>query len=204
MTIVVAVAGPTVVSASVHRTPTLTDLLTELWTGILTAKAEGNPFNGGDRCNKLADGSVLAPFGGEGPDFSCDVAVGTKVFVIAYSTECSTVEESPYYGKNEPSLRACARRAMSRLYAPKISVDNQPALISKVRTDLIQGTLPADNLFGLPESTPIKSTGLGWVTLIPALCAGQHVIRAQVSGKDAYGNAVPGVTTTINVSSGGH
>jgi len=206
---VVMVAGfaapSTAAATTSHRNPSLSDLLTELWTDILTAPADGNPFNGGDRCNYLANGRVLAPFGGGVTDFSCDVVAGTKIFVIAYSAECSDAElGTPYYGEDERSLRKCATKALSRLYAPRIAVDRHPVRISKVRTDFIEELLPADNLFGLSAGTPIKSSGLGWVTLVPPLSVGQHKIAVKISGLDAYGNPVQGITTTINVRPAGH
>lgn len=182
------------------RPASTSDLLTELWTKILTQPATGNPFNGGDQCNSLDGGRVLGPFGGATEPYGCTAPAGTKLFVIAYSAECSTAEAPPYHGWNEPSLRACAARAMRHLRHPSITINGRAAPISLVRTDLIRGVLPADNLFGQDPGTPITSAGQGWVTLTRPLSPGVYTIKESVAGKDAFGNPVAPITTTVTVT----
>ena len=194
----ISVVGSTAAQASSHRDPSLSDLLTEMWTKILLSPAAGNPFNGGDSCIALDEGRVVVPFGLPSPQ-KCTVQVGTKIMIIAYSAECSDAEIGTAYGaEGERDLRKCASNAMKNLKHPQISFDGRSARISKVRTDLIQGALPADNLFG-PDPDTITSAGQGWVTLIPAPCLGLHRIDEKVDGTDVDGHTVPGVTTYITV-----
>jgi len=119
---------------------------------------------------------------------------------VAYSAECSNAEEPPYFGWNEPSLRACAARAMKNLENPSISINGRPAPISLVRTDYIRGVLPADNLFGADADTRIKSAGQGWVTLTRPLPPGTYTVNESVSGTNAFGETVAPITTTVTIT----
>jgi hypothetical protein len=203
LTVALGGFGSSTAWAGGGRNSGASDLLTELWTKILTSPAAGNPFNGGDQCNSLDRGRVLAPFGGGTEPYSCTAPVGTRLLVIAYSAECSTAEDPPFHGWNEPSLRACAARAMKNLSDPSITINGRAAPIGLVRTDLIRGVLPADNLFGKDAGTPITSAGQGWLTVTRPLPPGVYTIDEHVAGTDAYGHPVVGITTTVTITGRG-
>ena len=78
-----------------------------LWKQVLETPTPDNPFTGGDPCVDL--GGVVAPFAPFSTTIECTVTQGTKVFVTAFTSECSTLEAgTPFFGSNPPELRACA------------------------------------------------------------------------------------------------
>jgi len=208
MTIVlVGLAAPSTgsASASALNEAKLGNLLGVLWTNILQTPKPQNPFTpGGDRCVDLGGnphGRIVAPFGLQPPPIRCTVEPGTMIFVAVYSAECSTVEDKPFHGTDEASLRACARVADAGLSNPNVTVDGQVVPVTEVETALLKLTLPTDNIFGTKRPTA-KSVGHGWVALVHPLPSGKHKIKLRIDGTDAYGNAIDPVTTTIIVKSG--
>src|SRR3954449_3540475 len=105
--VVAAIAAVTAPSAAAVPDRQLSGLLGDMWTTILETPVADNPFTGGDPCIQLG-ANIVAPFGG-GSEFTCVVKPGTRVFMAAYSAECSTVEDPPFHGDNEDELRGCAR-----------------------------------------------------------------------------------------------
>jgi hypothetical protein len=123
-----------------------------MWTTVLQTPAADNPFTGGDPCIDL--GGVVAPFAG-GANFTCTVKPGTKIFVAAFSSECSTVEPPPFHGDDEASLRACALAADAGLNTPTVMLDGRPVALTEVQTPLLNFVLPAGHIFdpSLPAGT---------------------------------------------------
>jgi hypothetical protein len=161
---------------------------------VLQTPIAQNPFTGGSPC--VALGRTLAPFGGAS-DKSCTVKPGTNIFVAASSVECSNVEDPPFFGEDEPQLRACAKREDVKV-APIVTVDGKSVPVTEVETPLLNIDLPKDNIFGKPEGTQGLSVGHGWVTLLHPLTPGTHTIVIT-------GAVLPGTfTTTINVVQPGH
>ena len=152
-----------------------------LWTAVLETPTAQNPFTGGDPCVQL-DGAVapVAPLGTE--SVTCTVTTGTKIFVLGWTSECSTVEPPPYFGTDEPSLRACARAVDAQLDPPTVMVDGRPLPVVEVETALLDVVLPADNIFGQPAGTAALSVGHGWVALLHPLPPGTHEIVIHVTG----------------------
>ena len=102
----VVVAGSPVAATS-HRN--LGHTLGVLWKTVLATPTPQNPWAGGSPCIDLG-GGIVSPFPPpKTTSITCTVKAGTKIFVVAYSSECSTVELPPYFGSNEAELRACAR-----------------------------------------------------------------------------------------------
>jgi hypothetical protein len=164
-------------------------MLGDLWTTVLEMPTPENPFAGGSPCVYLGD--TLAPFGPNGAE-SCAVERGTKIFVTAWSTECSTFEGS---GTTEAELRACARAADEGITTHTVAVDGQPTPISEVETDLLNIHLPKDNIFGLTGADRNGgSVGHGWVTLLDPLTPGTHAIEIHIGG-----TVNSDITTTIIV-----
>src|SRR6185295_367315 len=99
-----------------------------------------NPFTGGDPCIELGANTV-APFAG-GAEFTCDVKPGTRIFVAAYSAECSTVEGN---GDTEDELRKCARDQVALQGSVTATLDGRPIALTQVRTALLNFVLPPAN-----------------------------------------------------------
>lgn len=150
----VAIAAATVApSAAAAPERQLSNTLGALWTTVLQTPAASNPFTGGDPCIQL--GHAVSPFAG-GEQVTCTVKPGTKIFVVGWSSECSTVEGTPYHGDDEASLRLCAYSVDAGLNTPAVSLDAKPVELTKVQTALLDFVLPPGHIFD------------------PALAAGTH------------------------------
>ncbi len=80
--------------------------------------------------------------------------------------------------------------------APSVTVDDKSVPVTEAETPLLNITLPANNIFGLPSGTTGLSVGHGWVTLLHPLTPGTHTIEIVVTGK------LTTITTTIVVEPG--
>lgn len=139
--------------------------LAVLWTTVLETPSAQNSFGSGGPAFACWDlGGTVAPFAPVSVD-SCTVKPGTKMFVAATSFECSTFEGN---GTTEAELRTCARQSDVQV-APAVTVDGKSVPVGEVETPLLNVTLPADNLFGLPSGTEGQSVAHGWVTLLNPL-----------------------------------
>ena len=169
---------------------------------MLETPTPDNPFTGGDPCVDL--GHIVAPFASTAA--TCTVKAGTKVFMTAWSSECSTVEGPPYFGRNEQELRECARAADEGYTLLTITVDGQPVPVTEVETGLITADLPVDNIFGVDvNSVPTAlSVGHGWVALLNPMTPGTHEIVIHVVGTDVFGTDVDFTTTTTLIVTPGH
>jgi hypothetical protein len=163
--------------ASANPDTRLGGTLGDLWTTVLETPTPENPFAGGDPCVDL-DG-ILAPLGPTGVE-SCTVERGTKIFAVAWTTECSTFEGN---GTTEAELRACARAAAQGITTATITVDTESVPVSEVETELLTIHLPKDNIFGLTGGDRRGlSVGHGWVALLDPLTPGTHTIVIHVAG----------------------
>ena len=183
------VASAPAVSAQSNK---LESTLTEMWTTVLELPTPDNPFGGGGSASACIDlGGTLAPFAG-GPEFSCTVKPGTKLFIIGYSAECSSWEGQ---GDEEAVLRECAHDQVATAVGedgPVVTVDGKVLPLQPIDTPFMQDiVLPADNLFGLPAGEPGVSVGFGWVARVNPLPPGTHTITDNSS-----------FTTTIIVQPG--
>jgi hypothetical protein len=192
--VVAAIAAVTAPSAAAVPDRQLSGLLGDMWTTILETPVADNPFTGGDPCIQLG-ANIVAPFGGES-EFTCVVKPGTRVFVAAYSAECSTVEEPPFHGDNEAELRNCARDNVVEFEPVTATLDGRPIALTQVQTALLNFVLPPDNIFGLEAGTTGQSVGDGWVALLHPLTPGSHEIQIFTNGNDLAN------TTTIEVQPG--
>ena len=158
---------------------------------MLETPAPQNPFAsdppppGAETCFDLG-GRILSAFG-PGAE-SCTVKPGTKIFVVAWSAECSTFEGD---GATEAELRACALRRDRGITAHTVAVDGNSVPVSEVETGLLKVRLPEDNIFmkrGADRSG--LSVAHGWVTLLHPLPPGTHTIEIHIAGTGADGKPV--------------
>jgi hypothetical protein len=199
--------GPPVVAAPAASRNLLERRLGDLWTTVLELPTPQNPFGSTDYCVELrrnrSGPQLVAPFAPFGVEsVTCVVPPRTELFVTVYTTECSTLEEPPYYGEDEAELRACARAADSEIAVTELAVDDVAVEPTEVETRLLRVRLPADNIFGLPARTRAESVGHGWVAALRPLSSGVHVITLHAEGTDVFGEPVDFTnTTTIIVTS---
>ena len=133
-----------------------------LWTTILETPTPDNPFgSGGPQCFVLG-GKIVAPFGGG--SFTCTVKAGTRIFIAAWTTECSTFAgDCGGPGSNEAQLRAAAEAADAGITAT-VTINGEPVPLSSVETGLLTIHLPQDNIFGL------QGGRTEWALRRPRLC----------------------------------
>jgi hypothetical protein len=187
--VVTAIAAVTAASAAAvpHR-QRFGQLLGDMWTTTIQTPASGDP------CRKLG-ANIVAPFNG-GKEFTCIVKPGTKVFVAAYSAECSTVELAPYYGADENAMRSCASKNVAELEPISATLDGRPIALTHVQTALLNFVLPPDNILNpkAAAGTTGQSVGAGPVALLHPLTPGSHEIKI------FYGDQL--AITTVKVQPG--
>ncbi len=153
----------------------LASLLGDLWERVLETPASDSPLAAGEPWCVDLDG-VVAPFTLDpAAPPTCTVETGTKIFVAAVTVECSTVEEPPYYGRDEAELRQCVRALDAAQGAITVSVDGEPVALTEVETALLTLDLPEDNILGVPAQQAL-SVASGSVALLHPLPPGTHEI----------------------------
>ena len=164
------------VAPSASAAPTnLGKTLGNLWTTVLETPTPDNPFGGGGPQCVVLGGKIVAPFGGG--SFTCTVKAGTRIFIAAWTTECSTFERN---GTTEAALRACAVGADEEVTAT-VTINGEPVPLSSVETGLLTIHLPQDNIFGLQGADRNGlSVAHGFVYLTDPLAPGTYVIEGRV------------------------
>jgi hypothetical protein len=177
-----------------------------LWQKVIETPTPQNLFNpggSGDPCVDL--GGVVAPFAPAlgSPTLTCTVKPGTKIFVAAWSSECSTLEAPPFFGHDEAELRACARAVDAGIATTDVTLDGKPVPVSEVESGLLRLDLPVDNIFGAPAGTGPLSVAHGWVALLHPLTPGTHTITLHITGT-YLGEIVDFHNTTTIIVKPGH
>ena len=210
LVVAVVTLGVAAPSAAAVPDKKLGDSLGAMWKKVLETPTPQNPFgSGGPLCVDL--GGVVAPFGAPGTEsITCAVKPGTKVFVAAWSAECSTFELFPFFGSNEAELRACARDVNAGIATSDVIVvlDGRRVPVTEVTSGLVRVDMPADNIFGVaagtgPPGMPYLSVADGWVALLHPLTPGTHTITVNISAEFPPGTPLNiDNTTTIIVTPG--
>jgi hypothetical protein len=158
--------------------------------------------NGGDPCVDL--GGIVAPFAPVlgSPTLTCTVKPGTKIFVAAWTSECSTLEGPPFFGSDEPALRACARAVDAGITRTDVTLDGTLVPVSEVESGLLHLNLPADNIFGAAAGPGPLSVAHGWAVLLHPLTPGTHEITLHIEGAYVGTPVIFDNTTTIIVKPG--
>jgi hypothetical protein len=169
--------------------------LGQLWTTVLETPTPDNVFGGGGPQCVVLGGNIVAPFGGG--SFTCTVNAGTRIFIAAYTTECSTFAgDCGGPGSNPAQLRAAAVAADAGITAT-VTINGQPVPLSEVQTGLLMIHLPQDNIFGAEGA---ERNGLsvahGFVYLTDPLAPGTYIIEGHVVFPDG---STRDFTTTIIV-----
>lgn len=204
--VTLGVAAP---SAAAVPHEKLGSTLGAMWKKILETPTPQNPFGGGSTlCVDL--GGVVAPFSAGAASITCTVKPGTRIFVAAWSAECSTLEGSPFFGSDRATLRACARAVNDGITAVSVTLDGKPVGPTRVSSPLQRLNLPSDNIFGAdsgscctqPGGLPYLFVANGWVALLHPLRPGTHTITIDVAGAFPDETFPIHNTTTIIVKPG--
>jgi hypothetical protein len=170
--------------------------LGQLWTKVLETPTPDNVFGGGGPQCVVLGGKIVAPFGGG--SFTCTVKAGTRIFIAAQTTECSTFADDDCGGpgSNEAQLRAAAVAADAGITAT-VTINGQPVPLSSVETGLLTIHLPQDNIFGAKGAARKGlSVAHGFVYLTDPLTPGTYIIEGHVVFPDG---STADFTTTIVV-----
>jgi len=192
--------GVAVPSAGAAPNKDLGFYLGQMWKTALETPTPQNPFGGGDfLCIKI-DG-VVAPMAGQESTFTCTVKPGTRIFIAAWTTECSSFPgDHEGFGTTEAELRACAVTSDEGVTAT-VSITGinggNPVPLSSVESGPVMIHLPQDNIF---EVSGAQRNGLsvahGLVYLTDPLTAGTYTIQGLVTFPDG---STRSFTTTIIV-----
>lgn len=165
----------------------LADWSARSWQWYFSVPSEINPFNDetGARCGYGQNGPVFFLAGAPADiERQCTVPNGVTLFNPIAGAECSTVEEPPFFGSNEASLRQCAQDAVD--YAEsvlpmelmKLVVDGK-ALTDfsgyRVLTSQFPLILPDGNELRAPAGIA-NSVADGYCALVGPLSPGEHEI----------------------------
>ena len=183
------------VAPSASAAPTnLGKTLGNLWTTVLETPTPDNPFGGGGPQCVVLGGKIVAPFGGG--SLTCAVKAGTRIFIAAWTTECSSLPGDADFGTTEAELRAAADAADAGITAT-VTINGEPVPLSSVETGLLTIHLPQDNIFNLKGAARNGlSVAHGFVDLTDPLTPGTYIIE----GHAVFPDGPPAdFTTTIIV-----
>ena len=171
-------------------------LLGDWWAVVLSTPVPVNPAAGnGDRCLELGH-HVLAPVLIQDGEISCTVGKNTSILPLGLSTECSDVEEPPFFGADHKARRACAIAADDGITTNQVGIDGHVYDIGRYRVQNPDRKvrLPEDDIFGLDASS-MRFTADGWAALIDPLPPGDHVITVRSAGTTFDGNPIDSTGT---------
>ncbi len=150
----------------------------------------------GERCGYGQSGPVFFIPRNLSP---CVVPVGVAVFVSIAGTSCSTVEPVPYFGRDEPELRACAATEAERYTGIAVSLDGQdiPDIASyRAASPLFTMRLPENNVLGVPAGF-MEAVADGYQVILAPLPAGDHEVVVHLELTD--GTILPDKILRISV-----
>jgi hypothetical protein len=165
------------VAPSASAAPTnLGKTLGNLWATVLETPTPDNPFGGGGPQCVVLGGKIVAPFGGGA--LTCTVKAGTRIFIAAWTFECSTFEGN---GTTEAELRACAVGTDAGITA-SVTINGEPVSLSSVETGLLTIHLPQENIFDDLKGADRNglSVAHGFIHLTDPLTPGTYIIEGHV------------------------
>jgi hypothetical protein len=133
-------------------------------------------------------GKVIAPIASFDLEVSCTIKPGTPLYIF-FGTECSDVEEPPFFGADAESQRECALAFNEAFFvAASLSVDggepvNTMAPRFAVVSPQMTVDLPPDNILGVPPQTA-TFVAAGWALMVRGLRPGEHTIEGPVTDAD--------------------
>lgn len=158
------------------------ELLGEGWADFLAVPA--GTFSGG--CGPVAH-KIVAPEVDADGNASCTVRKGTTIMLFLGS-ECSNVEEAPFFGADARQQRQCAIEADEFFVSAPLSLDGgAPVEQVAPRFEEISPQrsveLPPGNILGV-DPGPATFVAHGWVVLVQKLDPGEHLLTGTVTTDD--------------------
>ena len=128
---------------------------------------------------------------------TCNVPHGAWLLVSPGGSECSNLEDEPWYGADNNDLGACVEETFEDLTYAELTLDGRTASESQLQPYILTTrtvNLPADNLL---SSEPGISRFKAYFLLVKPLSRGTHTMLAYDEFDD--GDFVGEVSYTINV-----
>ena len=132
---------------------------------------------------------IVAPEVDADGNASCTVRKSTTL-VLFLGSECSNVEEEPFFGADAAQQRECAIEADEFFVSALVSLDGR-APVEQVapRFEEISPQraveLPPDNILGA-DPGPATFVAHGWVVLVQKLDHGEHLLTGTVTSDDGF------------------
>ena len=117
---------------------------------------------------------------------TCVVPEGMAIYLAPVSSECSTVEPEPYFGRDEADLRACATENGDLVAEVTVGIDGvDVGDLSGYRTQSPLFTLnfPEDNYFEVPPGVALLLAD-GYSVIIAPPPPGEYEISFTVTDTD--------------------
>jgi hypothetical protein len=117
---------------------------------------------------------------GDHPTWTCEVPKGVFLVVSPFNTECSNIEDPPFYGADAAEQRACADANYDLTSGISVTVDGRAATgldryaVPTPYTRLTDANILVDLLGLQPQET--WSTGRGVFLVLAPLSPGSHVV----------------------------
>jgi hypothetical protein len=139
-----------VAPASAQPSDDLASNLATLWKKVIETPTNKNPIGTASACWDIG-GNTVAPFFGpppnSSPPLSCTVKANTKLFVVGWSTECSTIPgDDGGPGLSEDQLRQCAIAGVDERKPTTVTLDGKDVPLTEVQTPALKIHLPKDNI----------------------------------------------------------
>ena len=131
----------------------------------------------------------------------CTLRAGTSVLLPLINVECSSLEESPFVGRNPGQRLVCAKGHADQftnlsLTINGVAVSNPSRL--RVRSQPFEFSPVADNIFGLPVGTG-GSVSDGYWALIGPLAPGDYVVAASGTAPDPFEPFITHISYRLHV-----
>jgi hypothetical protein len=176
------------------------DWLAKWWQYVLSVPAEQNPLEGApEGCSFQWVGNVGLVVANSTLDtpIQCTVPAGKMLFVEVLGAECSTLEESPFYGGNEAELRVCAQDLVPQdLQASIDGVEVRDLGKYIVTSPVYDFTVPENNVLYVPGGDG-QSVASGAYLMLSPLSPGTHTIHLRGTYPDLEYTADKTLTLTV-------
>ncbi|MFN8592116.1 MAG: hypothetical protein U0031_11720 [Thermomicrobiales bacterium] len=163
------------------------------WQWSFSLPVSINPYQDstGAWCGYGQSGPVFFLSGAEeSVERSCAIPEGVALFVPLVQSGCSTVEEPPFFGRDEADLRRCAAAAIDAaegaldMDAMAVTVDGRrfdELAAYRASTPQFALWLPAENELG--SDRPVADAAAdGYQVMLRPLAAGEHEVVLDVPG----------------------
>lgn len=137
----------------------------------------------GDGCGYGQSGPIYFVPGNFSPDpveMTCVVPEGTAIYVPLGSSECSTVEPPPFFGRDEDELRTCAEATADEIPISDLTVsingrDVEDLDTYRTTSPAFSLAFPENNVFGVPAGVA-RSVANGYSFIIAPPARGTYEI----------------------------